>query len=267
MRKTTVIFGLLLGLMLTPFLSDLACAGFGFGLPGVIKERVKKLDKVEGTGQVTDNPTIQVTPNSLNFGTVDVGNFKDLTFTVKNIGTGTLSGSASGLAAPFSYVGSISYSLGADQIKTITVRFSPATDGYCSDYAEFSGGGGVNCKIEGTTNNGQGTVQLPKTGQTTSYATGDDGDLERGVAWPSPRFTDNGNGTVTDNLTGLMWTKDANLGGTMNWQNALTYMTTLNVGGYIDWRLPNLKELRSLMDCSQSNPALPNPNPFTTGGV
>ena len=88
MRKTTVIFGLLLGLMLTPFLSDLACAGFGFGLPGVIKERVKKLDKVEGTGQVTDNPTIQVTPNSLNFGTVDVGNFKDLTFTVKNIGTG-----------------------------------------------------------------------------------------------------------------------------------------------------------------------------------
>ena len=41
-----------------------------------------------------------------------------------------------------------------------------------------------------------GSVQLPQTGQTTSYATGDDGDLERGVAWPVPRFTDQGDGTV-----------------------------------------------------------------------
>ena len=40
---------------------------------------------------------------------------------------------------------------------------------------------------------------VPKTGQTTSYATGDDGQLEKGVAWPYPRFTDNGDGTVTDN--------------------------------------------------------------------
>jgi len=51
---------------------------------------------------------------------------------------------------------------------------------------------------------------VPKTGQTTSYATGDDGDLEKGVAWPDPRFMDNGNGTVTDNLTGLIWLKNAN---------------------------------------------------------
>jgi hypothetical protein len=50
-----------------------------------------------------------------------------------------------------------------------------------------------------------GTVDLPETGQTTSYATGDDGDLEMGVAWPSPRFTVSGD-CVTDNLTGLMWT-------------------------------------------------------------
>ena len=48
-------------------------------------------------------------------------------------------------------------------------------------------------------------VMLPKTGQTTSYAAGDDGALQKGVASPNPRFTDNGNGTVTDNLTGLIW--------------------------------------------------------------
>ena len=52
---------------------------------------------------------------------------------------------------------------------------------------------------------------VAKTGQTTSYATGDDGDFEKGVAWPSPRFTDNDDGTVCDHLTGLMWAKNANL--------------------------------------------------------
>ena len=51
---------------------------------------------------------------------------------------------------------------------------------------------------------------VPKTGQTVSYATGDDGDLQKGVAWPDPRFTDNSDGTVTDNLTGLIWLKNAN---------------------------------------------------------
>ncbi len=51
---------------------------------------------------------------------------------------------------------------------------------------------------------------VPKTGQVTTYAVGDDGDHMAGIAAPSPRFTDNGNGTVTDNLTGLVWLKDGN---------------------------------------------------------
>jgi YVTN family beta-propeller protein len=97
-----------------------------------------------------------------------------------------------------------------------------------------------------------------RTGQTTMYAAGDDGDLEKGVAWPSPRFTDNGNGTVTDNLTGLMWPKNANLaGGTKTWQEALDYVKTLNTGGHSDWRLPNRKEIFSLIDHSKYNPPLP----------
>ncbi len=48
-----------------------------------------------------------------------------------------------------------------------------------------------------------------KTGQTTTFATGDDGDYQAGVPVPNPRFTDNGDGTVTDNLTGLTWLKNA----------------------------------------------------------
>jgi Protein of unknown function (DUF1566). len=99
---------------------------------------------------------------------------------------------------------------------------------------------------------------LPKTGQTTSYATGDDGDLEKGIAWPDPRFTDNG-GTITDNLTGLMWSKDANpAGATQTWQQALDYIKTLNSSnylGYNDWRLPNRKELKSMVNYGQSDTA------------
>jgi hypothetical protein len=115
---------------------------------------------------------------------------------------------------------------------------------------------------------GDSVICLPKTGQVTSYRTGDDGDLEQGVAWPSPRFTDHGN-TVTDNLTGLMWTKDANLPGThKTWQQALDYVKGMNFGTYVnfghtDWRLPNRKELRSLIDYSCYSSALPLGHPFT----
>ena len=105
---------------------------------------------------------------------------------------------------------------------------------------------------------------LPKTGQTITYYPGDDGALQKGVAWPTVRFSDNGNGTVTDNLTGLMWTKDAYPAGmTKTWQQALDYVKTVNTGTYTDWRLPNRKELRSLIDYSQLNPALPQGHPFT----
>ncbi len=112
---------------------------------------------------------------------------------------------------------------------------------------------------------------VPKTGQTTSYATGDDGDWHKGVASPSPRFTDNGNGTVTDNLTRLIWMKNANAFGTKTWADALTAANGLKSGDFDlndgsqagDWRLPNLRELQSLADYSISSPALPPGHPFT----
>jgi hypothetical protein len=112
-----------------------------------------------------------------------------------------------------------------------------------------------------------------KTGQTISYASGDDGDLKRGVAWPNPKFTDNGEGIVKDNLTGLMWTKDANSPGPVScnpavektFHEALEYVACLNTNHYLgfsDWRLPNKKELFSLLDYSNGYPALPSGHPF-----
>ena len=100
-----------------------------------------------------------------------------------------------------------------------------------------------------------GTVDLPKTGQTTSYAAGDDGNLQEGVAWPSPRFTDNGDGTVTDNLTGLIWAQNANLDGAKTWADALSYVNGLDHATYDDWRLPNVNELESLINAEQASSA------------
>jgi hypothetical protein len=122
-------------------------------------------------------------------------------------------------------------------------------------------------------------ISLPQTGQTKCYdtagnlipcsGTGQDGDIQAGVAWPDPRFKDNGDNTVTDNLTGLMWTKNANLPrDTKTWQQALDYVKWMNAGiyknfGHTDWRLPNRKELHSLTDYSRYYLALPSGHPFT----
>ena len=63
-------------------------------------------------------------------------------------------------------------------------------------------------------------------------------------------FQDNGNGTITDKATGLMWMQDDS-GEGMTWQEALTYAEETTFAGYSDWRLPNSKELQSIVDYSR----------------
>jgi hypothetical protein len=136
---------------------------------------------------------------------------------------------------------------------------------------------------------------VPRTGQTPTVPlnpvpAGSDGALQKGVTWPNPRFTDNNNGTVTDNLTGLTWLRNANCtdtvggiiktSGLLTWNNALTWSSSLAAGrcGLTDgstagqWRLPNVREMQSLFHYAFSNPPLPNTsglgkwtegNPFT----
>jgi len=60
-----------------------------------------------------------------------------------------------------------------------------------------------------------------------------------------PSYTDNGNGTITDNVTGLMWQKD--MGSKLSFDEAEALTKTLNLGGYTDWRIPTIKELYSLI--------------------
>lgn len=70
----------------------------------------------------------------------------------------------------------------------------------------------------------------------------------------SNHFTDNGNGTITDNLTQLVWQKVPNPN-LFTWENALIYAEGLNLATASDWRLPNIKELQSLNDETVSNPS------------
>ncbi len=106
---------------------------------------------------------------------------------------------------------------------------------------------------------------LPRTGQYRKYEDGDDGELQTGVVWPWPRFTDNGNGTVTDHLTGLVWLKDADCFGLEKWSEAMADCRGLEEGecgltdgsSAGDWRLPNLNELKSLIHYG-GYPALPD---------
>ncbi|KAA3655506.1 MAG: DUF1566 domain-containing protein [Chloroflexi bacterium] len=64
-------------------------------------------------------------------------------------------------------------------------------------------------------------------------------------------YTDIGNGIINDNVTGLMWQQDDS-GSGMEWSNALTYCESLSTGSYDDWRLPNAKELQSIVDHGRS---------------
>ncbi len=116
---------------------------------------------------------------------------------------------------------------------------------------------------------GTAIAELPRTGQISCYDqagnviehmdTGQDGDLQAGSVWPIPRFNNNGDGTVTDRLTGLMWLKDGGCLGTMSWQAALEAGDKINSGGktvkcadltvtYSDWSLPDIMQLETLFN-------------------
>ena len=78
--------------------------------------------------------------------------------------------------------------------------------------------------------------------------------LFSGVHVTAGDFTDNGDGTVTDGNTGLMWQQGEP--GSMNWEDAISYCEDLSLAGYADWRLPNIKELRSIVDDGLYDPVI-----------
>lgn len=73
----------------------------------------------------------------------------------------------------------------------------------------------------------------------------------RGGGYDLSDFVDNGNGTVSDLATGLMW-QQTDSGSGMNWDDAIATCESATTGGYDDWRLPNAKELQALVDYGRS---------------
>ncbi|MBI4603631.1 MAG: DUF1566 domain-containing protein [Planctomycetes bacterium] len=111
----------------------------------------------------------------------------------------------------------------------------------------------------------QGWVEVPCAeaacqGQNGAYATG---------CPREGRFTDNGDGTVTDHCTGLMWQKDTadvngdgrvsperDGGDRVPWCDALAYCEGLSFAGHDDWKLPDVRELQSIVDYGRHGPAI-----------
>jgi hypothetical protein len=126
---------------------------------------------------------------------------------------------------------------------------------------------------------GPGSGVLPATGQRLCFdaggheipcpGSGQDGELRLGAPWPSPRLVEESS-QVRDRLTGLLWWKEADLcAGPVNWREALEAVALLNrrpARGRFHWRLPNINELESLVDCSGHSPALPASHPFQAPG-
>ena len=184
------------------------------------------------------------------------------------------------------------YIKGSDgtHFNTITWDGEPVTQ--VKPNGDFSFNGVVPADCVGTLSDGVDTINVvvlactpvpsaavPQTGLTTSFDQNnpqrDDGALKVGVILPSPRFSDNSNGTITDHLTGLIWLKNANCpNATRDWQTALNDVVSLNTTGMMnsnncddtsnngghqsDWRLPNMRELHSLININFFDPAISN---------
>ena len=94
-------------------------------------------------------PAIAVSPRSLSFAPVTVGETSNLAFTLKNVGVGTLTGAAK-VSAPFSIVGGSPYVLGSGQSQVITVQYRPKASGLNVAVVLLTGGDGASITVAGS---------------------------------------------------------------------------------------------------------------------
>ncbi|NGZ05196.1 MAG: tandem-95 repeat protein [Magnetococcales bacterium] len=230
--------------------------------------------KVNDGRQDSNVATVTVTVSNAN--SIPVANNGTLTIRQGAVARGTLSASdADG--------NGLIYSIVANGTKGRAELTDPATGAYTyTPNATSIGNDTFTFKVnDGVTDSTTATMtvtitsptSLPATGVRVSLNSGDDGALRKGEVWPVPRFTDHGNGAVTDHLTGLVWLKQADCLGT-----AASLTAAVNLVGALEgnggqcglqdrsqrgaWRVPNRVELESLVDYSRIGPALPENHPF-----
>ena len=233
--------------------------GVSFGVPSAIKEKVEQL-KEEQLLAVAEDTTAPVISN------VSAGNITSSGATI-TWNTDELATSQVEYGLTTAYGTTYPTSDSSADKTSHSVALSGLSAGTLYHYRVISkdASGNTATGSDGTftTSAGSGSHELPDTGQTTSYTDtfGEDSDYQPSAAQMS--YTDNGDGTVTDNRTGLMWVKDGNSAGcndgtTLTWEQALTFCEGLSYAGYSDWRLPNVRELDSIVKCE-------GPAPFING--
>lgn len=267
-----------LGLQFAP--TAATAASDTFDIPSNDPETPSVTFSVSGNGTAPDiaitDTLLPATDLALPFGVVAQLESVTQRITVRNAGSANLVigtvASANPISAPFSITSNTcsGATLGPAGTCQIAVRFGPTTTGPFADTFDIpsndpdTGTATISLSGAGATSITP-LAPIAKTGQTTCWAangtviacagTGQDGELQRGVTWPAPRFvagTGAESACITDTLTGLMWPKDADLAGDPDgtWQQALSFVASLNTGagvcGHTDWRLPNKNELRTL---------------------
>ena len=131
--------------------------------------------------------------------------------------------------------------------------YTPTTGYSGTDTFTYKANDGIEDSSTGTVSLEIKDGRLPDTGQTSSYTAifGEDSDY----TIKPPSYTDNGNGTVTDNVTGLVWQKtDDNT--THTHLSAGAFCENLTLGGQSDWRLPTVSELVGILHLGTYNPAI-----------
>ena len=194
----------------------------------------------------SNNPPI-ITSIVANPTTISTGAVSAITCTASDLDSDTLTYTWSAASGTISGTGS--------QINW-TAPASSST--YIINITVSDGHGG---SAQSSVNVGAYPHELPDTGQTQSFTAtfGEDHDYQPVATQMS--YADNGDGTTTDTRTGLMWVKDGNSAGCNNgtqlsWEQALTFCEGLSYAGYSDWRLPNKRELFSIVDFGTSSPAI-----------
>ena len=170
-------------------------------------------------------------------------------------GVVTVTGGQAAKSAPISWEGVVVTAANKGGSFTFISTYVPADCvGALSD-----GTASIDVRVEGCSGSITG---LPGTGQVTSYAPGDDADVAAGGALS---YQDKGDGTVADLRTGLTWEKktDANVNNVYTWNDAFAYVAALNTmnggagfAGHNDWRVPNVRELLSIVDYGRANPSI-----------
>jgi len=224
---------------------------------------------------------ILVSSQQLDFRFVGEGESMSLKLTVFNIGTGDLRiGKIQGPSAPFaiSSEGCSDHVLLVSTSCSIDMTFAPTGEGAFTDVISIPSNDpehqSLSVKLSGTgTALPLGAYFLPDTGQTSCF----DGSGQPTILCPQgqdgyfilnhPSYTLNGDGTVNDNNTWLMWQgQDDNIART--WEEAVSFCENLNIGGTANWRLPSIFELMTIVNYEQTSPSIGSaafPNTHSAG--